>query len=219
MLWTIPLNCPREPQQRSPGGLTTTGASSHHNAKYLVIRKELFVASPPQNISLLQRLMAKVEITESGCWLWHGNFNNQGYGYIGVDYKKKLVHRLSWELHFGPIPEGMQMCHRCDVPLCVNPGHLFIGTATDNVRDMFSKDRNGWTSRVYPENMPCVKGHEPNWTFTKRGRRKCQTCQREASREWQRKMRAEAKSRGEVWCGYHGCGPRQSNTSQQDNAS
>lgn len=164
--------------------------------------------SPPKNLSLLQRLMAKVEIGESDCWIWRGSVNNQGYGYIGIDYKKKLVHRLSWELHFGPIPEGMLMCHKCDVPVCVNPGHLFTGTNADNIRDMFKKDRNGWTTRVYPDNMPCVRGHEPNWAFTKRGKRKCRTCQQEACREYQRKKRAEAKERGEVWYGFQGGNPK-----------
>lgn len=77
----------------------------------------------------------------SGCWLWMGCICPNGYGQIGHEGKMKGAHRVSYELHIGPIPEGAYILHRCDVPNCVNPAHLRAGTPRDNTRDMLSKGR------------------------------------------------------------------------------
>lgn len=77
----------------------------------------------------------------SGCWLWTHRRNPAGYGEIGVDKKKQLAHRVSWELHHGPIPAGFCVLHRCDSPPCVNYKHLFLGTHQDNVADKVAKSR------------------------------------------------------------------------------
>ena len=79
----------------------------------------------------------------SGCWLWTGGTNERGYGIIGVTaYKGDKAHRVSWRIHRGDIPEGVNVLHRCDVPACVNPEHLFLGTLRDNMRDCVAKGRN-----------------------------------------------------------------------------
>lgn len=78
----------------------------------------------------------------AGCWVWTGNKDHNGYGYMKVDGKQKIASRLSYVLHKGDIPEGMNVLHRCDNPICVNPEHLFTGTQKDNLADMDKKGRS-----------------------------------------------------------------------------
>lgn len=83
--------------------------------------------------------------TENGCWLWIGLKDKDGYGLISIKRRHKRTHRYSWELHNGPIPTGILVLHHCDIPACVNPSHLFLGTHQDNVKDRVSKDRTAHT--------------------------------------------------------------------------
>ena len=82
-------------------------------------------------------------VTESGCWIWKGDSVN-GYGRMHLKGKNFLVHRLSYEEFVGEIPDGLHVLHRCDVPACVNPSHLFTGTHQDNMDDKMRKGR--WKS-------------------------------------------------------------------------
>lgn len=100
--------------------------------------------------------MARVTKTEAGCWLVPA-VHDDGYGHIVNDDGKTIgSHRASWIVHRGPIPPGMVVCHRCDVPNCVNPEHLFVGTQRDNMRDCYAKGR--MTPPTLLPNPPCTMG-------------------------------------------------------------
>jgi len=86
---------------------------------------------------------------DSRCWIWVGNERGNGYGQILVDGKKVQAHRYSYELYYGTIPTGMLICHHCDVPLCVNPDHLFLGTSRDNAIDRTNKGKSQYGERNY----------------------------------------------------------------------
>lgn len=114
--------------------------------------------------SPLQRFFDQlIPVTESGCWLWTGCTNRMGYGRFNVRGGPVLAHRFSWELHFGAIPSGMFVCHKCDTPLCVNPGHLFIGTNADNVADMKAKGRASLGPRKLTDEQVIEIRRRPAW--------------------------------------------------------
>jgi hypothetical protein len=81
----------------------------------------------------------------SGCWIWTDYTTPDGYGNfaqkVGDRHLQRNAHRVSWELHCGPIPDGVSVLHRCDMRPCVNPDHLFLGTQLDNMRDCARKGR------------------------------------------------------------------------------
>jgi hypothetical protein len=89
------------------------------------------------------RLFAHLVVPEnpSDCWEWTGLTNAQGYGRIFFDGHYHVAHRVSWVLHYGPIPEGLCVLHTCDQPRCCSPVHLWLGTKGDNNRDREAKGR------------------------------------------------------------------------------
>lgn len=92
-------------------------------------------------INFEQRFWSQVEETET-CWLWKGSLTKAGYGQATRYGEPIRAHRFSWELHHGPIPDGLFVCHKCDVRNCCRPTHLFLGTAEDNAQDMSRKGRS-----------------------------------------------------------------------------
>lgn len=109
------------------------------------------MSGPPRS-TIKDRFWPKVDRRgPRECWLWTGAVTGNGYdyGYLGRTpasghgpaVPAVLAHRLSWEIHKGAIPRGLCVLHTCDVPRCVNPAHLFVGTRIDNNEDRDAKGR------------------------------------------------------------------------------
>lgn len=138
---------------------------------------------------VIDRLLAKIErIPFSGCWIWMGTTAPGGYGLIGHGKTERgnarmvYTHRVSFEHFVGPILEGKEICHRCDVSSCCNPGHLFSGTHKENIQDMMSKQRGDAYRRGSSPN--CPRGHAlsgENLHIRPDGRRACRKCRNAAS--------------------------------------
>lgn len=131
----------------------------------------------------------------SGCWLWLGQCDRKGYGRIGLGGRhggNTGAHRLSLKIAGVNVPDDLFVCHRCDVPCCVNPDHLFVGTQHDNLVDMVRKGRhvnNSEHTRGRPRpgiifnaiKTHCKHGHPfsgDNLSIAPNGERRCRACWR-----------------------------------------
>lgn len=114
------------------------------------------------SVPLHKRFWAKVIKTDT-CWNWRGSTNN-GRGMININGVPKFSSRVSWELSFGKILDGLCVCHKCDNPLCVRPDHLFLGTHKDNMRDAIKKGRFKYPPIMKGEENPTAK---LNWNIVR----------------------------------------------------
>jgi hypothetical protein len=104
------------------------------------------------------RFWDKVRIGD-GCWLWTASQDAIGYGAFRAQRRLHRAHRMAWMLTHGEIPAGLCVCHRCDVRACVRPGHLFLGTHQENIRD---RDAKGRQARLRGSLAGAAKATEAN---------------------------------------------------------
>lgn len=129
----------------------------------------------------------RIEIDpETGCWIWCGQLNNQGYGRVSIDGKRHLAHRLMYRFLVGPLLAGMELDHLCRRPACVNPEHLEVVDGRENVR------RGTSPVAVNMARETCKHGHPFDLTNTyvvvKTGQRQCRKCKARRERERKAKM-------------------------------
>lgn len=155
------------------------------------------------NRPLAIRFAERTRQEPNGCVVWTGSRTQQGYGQIsegaGVRRRRHLAHRLSWELTNGPIPDGVFVCHKCDNPPCVNPSHLFVGSARDNNRDAWTKGRNKKVSRPsFWVGGACQRGHDitdPKNVMASADGQRCRRCKYAVASARLRSRRAESHAR------------------------
>lgn len=129
-----------------------------------------------------RRWMARVKansiVSNSGCWLWQGTTRGIGHGTTMYRNKGCTVHRMFYMLHIGrKLGRWEYVCHRCDVPNCFNPDHLWIGSPAENQKDMQAKLRGKYQKATH-----CKQGHEftseNTWVHKRTNHRHCRTCAR-----------------------------------------
>lgn len=149
------------------------------------------MAGKPLQFSSPQEWLERYStVSDSGCRLFRGGLDKKGYGKVGFRGRTSIASRASYEMFNGAIPPDLFVLHRCDVPRCINPEHLFLGTQADNIADMMRKNRQV----PQPKKSECKNGHV--LIVPKRGGQKiCPLCQRAAKQRFrarllQRKMSA-----------------------------
>ncbi len=118
---------------------------------------------------LHDRFWSDVEKTD-GCWLWQGGTRGDGYGLIHFNGTQHRAHRVSWEMHYGPVPNGLYVCHHCDTRRCIRPDHLFLGTHSDNMKDAATKghqsgERNN-AAKLTWQDIEKIRGEYRPWKIT-----------------------------------------------------
>ena len=118
--------------------------------KYQFTKNHRIPPTPEHELQFREIILSKHRVLPSGCWKWLGSKNKAGYGRIFLDGYNYAVHQKSYQVFNGEIGDRMCICHTCDNPFCVNPGHLFMGTHKDNVMDSISKGRFRKTKAQFP---------------------------------------------------------------------
>lgn len=132
----------------------------------------------------IERFFRKVSICSSfpeECWMWVGGKDRAGYGVFKVSPGRVVsAHRFIFEFSKFAIPKTKCVCHRCDVPACVNPNHLWLGSLKGNIQDCIRKKRFK-SGRHNLVKTHCIKGHPfsgENLFYNSKGYRKCRACSR-----------------------------------------
>lgn len=183
-------------------------------------------------VSIEERFWKKVQKDDlDKCWNWTASRTQNGYGRFCIGKNKYfLAHRISYMLSYRVDPGELSVCHACDVPSCVNPNHLFLGTHKENIHDSIKKGR--WDKNSVPNGITnrnkthCINGHEftPENTYhysqknNAKGRR-CLTCSRERMLKYREKHYVHKKRKQKTHCknGHEFTAENTYETRQKDN--
>jgi Spy/CpxP family protein refolding chaperone len=135
-----------------------------------------------------ERYRKRISVDSNGCWIWTGAKHRRGYGMVNICRKVMTVHSFLFELLVGPVPDGMQLHHKCEVPQCCNPDHLQIVNALDH-------RRAHWRTH-------CLRGHEltaDNTILGRNGLRQCRKCRDAANRKWHDLNRQYRRETRRIW--------------------
>lgn len=148
-------------------------------------------ALPPRRYA---SILARLVISEAGCWEWAGAKDPRGYGRVGIGPRKggtALVHRVVYQQVNGPVEDGLELDHLCRNPSCANPAHLEPVTHRENVR---RGEAPGLLAARNASITHCPQGHEytPENTYIPPGKsgRECRTCRNAATRRWRELRRS-----------------------------
>lgn len=151
-------------------------------------------------MSLPEYIEQKIDRTPSGCWIWTGAIEANGYGasFNPTTHRKEGAHRVIYKLLVGPVPKGLVVHHKCRVRACVNPAHLCLLTPYDHTMTHDSPARRN------SEKTHCPKGHSyaehGSWRTGKHGRqRECRECKRVWKRRWDDKNREHNAAYKRAW--------------------
>lgn len=146
-----------------------------------------------------QKLRFHTVVSETGCHLWEGYTQPNGYGYVNVGGRKMPAHRLSLILSGTNVPQGLDVCHRCDVRNCVNPEHLYVGTRKQNMADCTLRVRHNkpsgethWSAKLSAKDVADIRQSNANGerqtAIARRFKVAPSTVSRICRREWRREV-------------------------------
>lgn len=144
------------------------------------------------------RFWAKVSPEpNSGCWIWTACISNAGYGFFSVDGKQMGAHRASYEFFVGPIPDGLQLDHKCRIRCCVNPDHLEPVTPKVNINRGIGPALLGDRRRT----KECLNGHDlgVHSYIRKNGTRRCKICESNRMKNRSVEQRDKERLRQRLW--------------------